>query len=552
MWLAVLGVCLSASGVSAEPVTVSSGYLEMRGSNGPLLIGGNRGFTFDSSVSTADGVFAPAFCNGSPLACVPGATVDLTAIWVGSDLRGTASLNGRLFTGIGSASGPNQIAVHFSGSLLLPASTGAATSVSAPFQFDGTFDHAAETGSTAHDTLTGSGMAIVSLAPSPVVQGGWSIARITYVFGSLPAGWVTADVGNVGIEGQASGGSSGFTIDGAGADVWGAADGVRFTFQRLAGDGSVVTRVDAQRAEHPYAKAGLMLRDGIGADAAHVILDVKPNGEIEFMTRAATGGQTTWLAGAFVSYPTWLKLQRSGTLVTAFYGSDGRSWTPLATTTLSRGGYAGLIVSSHDTTRLSEADFSGSAVTDGSSSGLPSGWTHADVGIVGRAGSATFAAPGTYTVTGAGSDIWGDADAFQFVFQPVGGTARVVARVQSLQNTHTFAKAGIMIRDGVGASAPHVILDMRPSGEVEFMSRTSAGGQTTYHAGAFLRFPGWLMLERSGSTFVASVSDDGQTWQQVGSITNGMPASANGGLVVSSHDATRTADAVFDSVSVVP
>jgi len=42
------------------------------------------------------------------------------------------------------------------------------------------------------------------------------------------------------------------------------------------------------------------------------------------------------------------------------------------------------------------------------------------------AGSASFAT-GLFTVTGAGADIWGAADAFQFVSQSVNGDAQIVA-----------------------------------------------------------------------------------------------------------------------------
>jgi hypothetical protein len=48
-----------------------------------------------------------------------------------------------------------------------------------------------------------------------------------------------------------------------------------------------------------------------------------------------------------------------------------------------------------------------------------------DIGAVGLAGTASFAtATGTYSVTGAGADIWGTADAFRFVYSRSRATAR--------------------------------------------------------------------------------------------------------------------------------
>ena len=52
--------------------------------------------------------------------------------------------------------------------------------------------------------------------------------------------------------------------------------------------------------------------------------------------------------------------------------------------------------------------------------GLPAPWLTQDIGTVGLAGTASFqAGTGTYSVTGAGADIWGTADAFRFVYQPL-------------------------------------------------------------------------------------------------------------------------------------
>ena len=81
------------------------------------------------------------------------------------------------------------------------------------------------------------------------------------------------------------------------------------------------------------------------------------------------------------------------------------------------------------------------------------------------------ASSGSFTVAGAGADIWGATDAFQFVSQALTGDLQLIARVVSLQNTGTYAKAGIMLRESAAAGAAHVILDVRPNGAIEFMSR---------------------------------------------------------------------------------
>src|SRR5207253_2572677 len=109
-------------------------------------------------------------------------------------------------------------------------------------------------------------------------------------------------------------------------------------------------------------------------------------------------------------------------------------------------------------------------------------WHDFDVGAVGQPGGTTYD-NGTYTVRGAGGDMWGTADAFHYLAQQAPyGNGQIVARVTSVQNTNPYAKAGVDMRLGRGGSASdaHVVLDVRPTGDIEFMTRTSNGATTTY------------------------------------------------------------------------
>jgi len=181
--------------------------------------------------------------------------------------------------------------------------------------------------------------------------------------------------------------------------------------------------------------------------------------------------------------------------------------------------------------------------------GLPSPWLNQDVGSTGLAGSTTFAA-GVFTVKGAGGDVWGAADGFQFAYQSLNGDGQIVARVAAVQNTNSNAKAGLMFRGSLTAGSAHVILDVEPNGNIEFMTRSTNGGQTSWLAGATDPAPVWLKLVRSGSTVTGFMSADGSTWTTVGSTTISLPASASAGLVVSSHDTAQLNTSTFDQVAV--
>ena len=182
-------------------------------------------------------------------------------------------------------------------------------------------------------------------------------------------------------------------------------------------------------------------------------------------------------------------------------------------------------------------------------SSLPSPWATQDIGSVGVAGSAS-SSNGTFTVAGAGSDIWGSADSFRYAYQTLSGDGTIVARVTGIQNTNTYAKAGVMIRESLTAGAAHVILDARPNGAIEFMQRASSGGSTSYLAGATQATPAWLKLSRSGNTVTASVSADGGAWSTVGTATISMGTGVYVGLAVTSHNTSTLNSSTFDNVTV--
>ena len=73
---------------------------------------------------------------------------------------------------------------------------------------------------------------------------------------------------------------------------------------------------------------------------------------------------------------------------------------------------------------------------------------------VGLAGSASFCG-GQFTISGSGADIWGTADAFQFVYVyvPISTNCDIRARVVSVQNTSNNAKAAVMIRETLAAGS---------------------------------------------------------------------------------------------------
>ena len=377
-----------------------------------------------------------------------------------------------------------------------------------------------------------------------------AIPTSSFAADAVPPPWQGVDVGDVGLAGSSSATSDGaWTVSGAGSDIWGTADSFHFVYQPVH-DTTIRGDVPNQDGTNPFAKSGLMIRQTLDPGSPHVILDVKPDGGIEFMTRQTQGGPTTFIAAARTTGHQQLRLIRGNGTVTARFCDYG-AFTPCTTigsTPFPSGpALAGVVVTSHDSSTLNQATFElgvGAAPVSAPFSSF-------DVGAVGVTGSA-FVDDGTFTIKGAGADIWGTSDAFHIVETLLSNDGEVVARVTSENAANTFAKAGVIVRTATGDMTHDatVILDVRPNGIIEFMARSSNGAPMQFIAGSAASFPVWLKLERRGNQFTGLMSQDGTQWSTVGVTSVSMIAGQIAGLAVTSHDTAALNTATFDHLLV--
>ena len=393
---------------------------------------------------------------------------------------------------------------------------------------------------------------------SVVRAGSVAVAIAAWLLIGVPAAaqtpaWTSTDVGAVTLAGSAHESSGAWTVTGSGADIWNRADAFQFLHQPSGFVGFLSVRVIDLEHTNPYAKAGLMVRAGLTADAAMAIFDVKPNGELEFMARVETGAAVQYLSGSAGTTPVWLGLRWSGRTVTAFTSTDGIGWTPFRSldVAIAPAPEVGIAVTSHDTTKLNTAHFENlSLVATGP------GWRSTDIGEVGAPGHAAEN-NGVWTVTGAGGDIWSTADAFQFLHRSASPDGQhLVVRVDDLEDTHPFAKAGLMLRTSLDAGAPTVILDVKPDGEVEFMTRGSQDGRMIFIAGTTVTMPVWLQLSWAGEVSIArvtaSVSQDKVHWIDLApqALLERAPR-FQAGIAVTSHHEGLPATAHFRGLSLL-
>ena len=184
----------------------------------------------------------------------------------------------------------------------------------------------------------------------------------------------------------------------------------------------------------------------------------------------------------------------------------------------------------------------------------PPPWQTGDIGSVAAAGSAYFS-NGVFIVSGSGADIWGTADGFRFVYQPLTNNCDVSARVTSQGATDPWAKAGVMIRDSLGASAAYGFMPITPGNGFDFQYRSTNGisSDGNISGGAINAAPNnWVRLTRTNNTFYAFISADGVNWMQVGtpatlSLTNTIYYV---GIAVCAHHDGLLNTATFDNVTV--
>lgn len=198
------------------------------------------------------------------------------------------------------------------------------------------------------------------------------------------------------------------------------------------------------------------------------------------------------------------------------------------------------------TSGLAEAEVDVAAMTGA----VPNPWKQQNIGSPALTGSASYdPVVDQFTVSGAGTDIWGKSDQFNYLYQPWTGDGAIIALVSSQTNSHDFAKAGIMIRETLNANSKHVDLLLTPSNGFTFQYRTETGGASQSVKIASTS-PAWVKLERKGNVIKGYVSNNGLNWGDLGNLTLNMNASLYVGLAATSHNVSSLSTATFDNVKV--
>jgi hypothetical protein len=184
-------------------------------------------------------------------------------------------------------------------------------------------------------------------------------------------------------------------------------------------------------------------------------------------------------------------------------------------------------------------------------------------GYPASAGGFTESPAGTFTVTAEGADIWNQADEFHYVYKQLNGVGAVIARVDSVELTDVWAKAGVMIRETLDPGSKFAAVYITPTNDdgtptqgCRFQARTDTDGSASSDTSVAtdeqkaITAPYWVKVERDvAGSFRGSYSSDGNTWiPMVWRPAVTMDSDVYIGLALTSHNAGVQGTAVFSGI----
>jgi hypothetical protein len=373
--------------------------------------------------------------------------------------------------------------------------------------------------------------------------------------GDLPTSPDLASIDTTGAGSASFSGSNGdYTIDAAGADVWSSDDEYGSLYkQDVSGDIVAEVTVESQEETHDWAKSGIMLANDItasGSSAGDVAVAVTPGFGFAFQWDGnGNGFMDTYTGAGSASYPCTLRIVKSGSDFKSEYSTDGgSSWATIGSATIQEASDVqdiGVFTTSHESGTNCTAEFSNFNI------GSPS----VDLFSVDttRAGDASFSGSnGDYTIDAAGADVWSSDDEYGSLYkQDVSGDIVAEVTVESQEETHDWAKSGIMLANDItasGSSAGDVAVAVTPGFGFAFQWDGNGNGfMDTYTGAGSASYPCTLRIVKSGSDFKSEYSTDGgSSWATIGSATIQEASDVQDiGVFTTSHESGTNCTAEF-------
>lgn len=309
-----------------------------------------------------------------------------------------------------------------------------------------------------------------------------------------------ADVGATGLAGSAVYSDGSWRVHGAGAGipvpVLQSKDAFNFAFQKVSGNITIVARIKAMDNTDVAARAGIMFRESLREDARFTGLFMQPDNRIASTWRGAAAWSKTNISwnnppGGYLEHyvagrPYWLKLEKTGSRITAYHSSDSISWTCLSAVEIpmTEPVYVGLCVSSHNTSALNTVVFDGVAITNPSPAGSPviSSAT-VDTAVLGSAFSyAITASPAATSFSAEGLPAGLTIDSTTGIISGTPGNRGTFQVTLNATNGNGTGSAVLMLKvaGNVPPVPPAVPVSVKATDSTIRISWTASAGATSY------------------------------------------------------------------------
>ena len=176
---------------------------------------------------------------------------------------------------------------------------------------------------------------------------------------------------------------------------------------------------------------------------------------------------------------------------------------------------------------------------------------HEDVGNPKLKGSAVYNPENqTYLLSGAGKNMWANADEFHFAWKKIKGDFIIQATVQFIgKGTIDHRKIGIIARDQLTTDSRYA--DACVHGDVlSSLQFRPADGEVTDQLKVSSYHPTHIEFERSGNTFTFSAATFGENYKSV-SKEIALNEEVYAGLFICSHAEDVMEQAVFSNVRII-
>ena len=175
----------------------------------------------------------------------------------------------------------------------------------------------------------------------------------------------------------------------------------------------------------------------------------------------------------------------------------------------------------------------------------------ADIGETATPGTVAHDA-GSYRITASGANIWGETDAFHYVWSQRSGDLHIAADIEWVgKGKDPHRKAGLMIRQNTTPGSPYADVMVHGDGLIALQYREVQDGPTRQIISSVTAAKARVRLEREGDYVWFSVAGSGgKLAHGGGNYRIAFQAPYMVGLAVSSHDNSVSETAVFSNVEI--